>query len=178
MITQSTSIVVDLSVQIVATVIGGIVLALIFFLVRDKIYRLPALSGLWTFWSTTETTSYKPYREMHLVFLVLLVQEGNRLTGTGEKIKEVTSSGIKEYVGKHRTHIQITGFIIQRFFSADECIIHIKEAGELRDSSTIHNLKVTNESSLHGTFVSTVANQTGRTCWTRGNSEYSFTQTL
>jgi hypothetical protein len=171
---EPSNIISDLCVQIAATVIGGILLAIIFFVVRDRFYRLPALSGLWTFRAVTERTSYNPYNEMSLYYLVLMVQRGNRLSGTGEKIKEKTSSGTKEYEGKHRTQIQISGFITQRFFSADECVIHITEAGDLRASSTIHNLRIMNEASMDGTFVSTVANQTGRIGWSKGNSNYSF----
>ena len=114
--TESANIITDLLVQISATIIGGILLAVIFFFVKKKYYRIPTLAGLWTFRATTEKTSYNLFKEMSLFFLVTLVQEGNRILGTGEKIKEITYSGTKEYEGKQRTHIQITGVITQHFF--------------------------------------------------------------
>jgi hypothetical protein len=113
---------------------------------------------------------------MSLYYIVLIVQEGNRIIGTGEKVKEVTSEGEKEYEGKSRTHIRITGFVTQRFFSADECVIHLTEFGELRDSSTIHTLRIMNKESMIGTFVSTIAAQLGTVTWTKGNSSYTFSE--
>ncbi len=171
---QQSNIMSDLLVQIAATLIGGLLLAFVFFLIKDKLFRIPALAGLWTFSAITEKTSYNPFKSMTLTYLVLLVQEGNRLIGTGEKIKEVSSSGTREYEGQNRTRIQITGFITQRFLSKSECVIHISEAGERRESSTMHTLKVTRKGPLIGTYVSTVANQIGKVTWTRGNDSYSF----
>src|SRR5271169_852459 len=99
MITTQANIMTDLLIQIASTVIGGIILALIFFLVKDRLFGLPGLSGLWTFQVTTETTSYNPFKNMSLTYLVLLIQEGNHLSGTGEKIKEVMATGTREFVG-------------------------------------------------------------------------------
>lgn len=172
--THISNIVNDLLIQIASTIVGGILLAFIFFLVRDRFYQLPTLSGLWTFHAKTENTSYNPYKDMSLYYIVILTQEGNRLVGTGEKIKEMSSKGVREYEGKNRSRIQITGFITQRFFSADECIIHITEINELRESSTIHIMKILNSQSMNGTFISTIAAQTGSTSWTKGNSNYTF----
>ena len=171
---QQSNLTSDLLVQIAATLIGGLLLAFMFFLIKDKLFRIPALAGLWTFSAVTEKTSYNPFKDMTLTYLVLLVQEGNRIIGSGEKIKEVSVSGPREYEGKQRTRIQITGFITQRFLSKSECVIHITEAGEQRDSSTMHSLRVTWKGLMVGTYVSTVANQIGRVTWTRGNDNYSF----
>lgn len=171
---QQSNLMSDLLVQIAATLIGGLLLAFIFFLIKDKLFRTPALAGLWTFAALTDKTSYNPYKGMTLTYLVLLAQEGNRVIGSGEKIKEVSTNGTREYEGKNRTRIAITGFITQRFLCKSECVIHITEAGQQRDSSTMHSLRVTRKGRMAGTYVSTVANQIGRVTWTRGNDNYSF----
>ena len=168
--------IIEILVQVIATIIGGIFLAILFFIYKEKINRLPSLSGLWTFKISVESSSYNPYKEMSVSYIVLLIQEGNHMSGTGEKIKDVMSGKTTEYVGKERVNIEISGYIMQRFFSADECIVHIKETGKLRDSSTLHQLKIMNDSSIDGVFVSTIANSMGRVTWKRGNDNYSFSQ--
>jgi hypothetical protein len=153
--------------SIFSTVLGGLLLALIFFLLKERVLRIPKLSGNWIFEKTTLRTGYNPYRNMVLRYYVLLWQEGNQIKGTGEKIYEKANGQKKEYTGKHRTQIEISGYLTKNYLSKDEIVIHYIEKGEERDSSTMHNLFIKTPNQLEGRFISTIANQEGIVKWTR-----------
>lgn len=166
----------DFWIQVASTIVGGIFLTFLFFLAKEKIFSLPALNGLWTLELTTLSSSYNPYIQMKLTFLLLLTQEDNSIFGTGEKIREVTQESEKHYEGKNRIQIEIKGYITKRYFSRDEIVIRVEEAGEVRKSSSVYSLKVISKNKLSGTFVSTIANSSGNVLCTRGNSHYNFSR--
>lgn len=108
---------------------------------------------------------------MTLTYLVLLMREGHKLYGSAEKIYESTADGIKkEYVGKQRTRVQISGHIEKRYFDADRILIHIVEDGKQRVSSTFQKLECKNNNLLEGRFSSTISNQIGTVKWSKRSS--------
>ena len=72
--------------NVISTVIGGILLALIFFFLREKMFAFAELDGSWVFDQTTESSEYNPYVGMTVRFLVLLGRDGNRIYGSAEKV--------------------------------------------------------------------------------------------
>jgi len=161
----------DFLIQVTSTVIGGSLLTIFFFLAKEKLFRLPQLSGLWTLDSTTALSSYKPYVQMKLTYVLLLAQQGNTIDGTGEKVKEVSLAGEKNYTGKQRTQITIRGYINKRYLSKDRVVFHIQEDGQLRKSSSVYSFSFTNKDFMIGTFISTVAASEGTAQCTRGNNQ-------
>lgn len=157
--------------NIVATVAGGLLLALIFFSLKEHFFSIPKLNGNWLFEIVTHKSDFSPYKDMLLRYYVLLWQEGNQIKGTGEKIYEKTKAyEPKEYVGKDRSRIEISGYLTKRYFSKDLIVIHYGEENEERKSSTIHNLIFKDINKMDGYFVSTIANQQGKAIWTRRTS--------
>lgn len=156
--------------NIFATVIGGLLLALVFFSIKEYFFSIPNLVGNWIFEIVTARSDYNPYRGMLLRYYVLLWQEGNQIKGTGEKIYEKTSEHEQEYVGDKRSRIEINGYLTKKYFSKDLILIHYDEENEVRKSSTIHNLSIKDTSTMNGFFVSTIANQQGQSTWTRRTS--------
>ena len=157
--------------DILATIIGGAIVAFLFFLVREKLFALQDLDGSWTYEQETKSSEYKPYIGMTVTFLVLLARDGNKVYGSAEKIRDKTNNGeAREYIGQYRTRAEITGHIEKRYFSADRLSIHIVEAGEMRNSSTFHILDCGDSARLSGRFSSTVSNQTGIVTWIRRSS--------
>ncbi len=161
------TLITNIASSIASTVIGGLLLAFIFFLLKERWLKTPTLVGNWIFEIFTDESDYKPYRNMILRYYVLLWQEGNTIKGTGEKIYEKTDSNERCYVGKDRSQVKITGYLTKKYFSKDAIIIHYEEIGEIRNSSTMHKLAYNNQDKLNGSFVSTIANQTGKATWTR-----------
>lgn len=157
--------------DIISNVIGGIILTVLFFIFKEKVFRTIHLDGSWVYTQKTETTSYNPYKGMELTYLALVSISNNEILGTAEKVQEKSQKNPnKEYVGKNRIRVKINGHLGKSYTSKDKISIQIVECGEKRDSSTIHTLKVINENKLEGTFSSTIANQTGKVIWERRSS--------
>ena len=151
-----------------ATILGGLILALVFFYIREKGFPLPDVSGEWTVSSETVETSYKPYIGMLLKYKVIIFCEGPSITGTSEKIWESSSKGEQTYTGRHRIRGEICGSIEKKYLSKDKIKIHIVEHGELRDSTSYHDLIVDKQRrSMRGKFYSTAADSKGKVHWKR-----------
>ncbi len=157
-----------------ATVVGGLLLAFVFFLLNDFCFRLPALSGLWTFESETQKTAYNPYKGMKLTYLVLLWQEGHAIYGSGEKVRENVGGVVRAYTGAQRSRVEIRGYLTKRYIKKSEIVLHFYEHGEKRQSSTIQTLKIISKSRMEGTYASTIANSSGMTHWSRSVEGLSF----
>jgi hypothetical protein len=163
-----------LRISIGGTVFGGILLGLVFFLLREFVFPLPAISGCWTFETETQVTSYDPFKGMMLTFLVMMWQEGPTVFGSGEKVKESKEGVTRTYTGQDRTRIEIRGYITKRYGRRSTMVLHFHEAGEKRRSSSIQTLRVSNERTLEGQYASTAANSSGKVRWMRGSDSFSF----
>ena len=153
--------------DIVATLIGGVILALIFFWSREKLFPMPNVTGLWYFEMQTVHTSYDPYTEMVLRYVAMLWREGNSIEGTVEKIYENSSTGERKYIGDNRTRGQIDGYIEKNYFGKDRVFVHMIENGHGRESTNLYELTVDAKGSMTGTFNSMVAEQDGLVKWQR-----------
>jgi hypothetical protein len=157
--------------DVIATVFGGAVLTLIFFLLREKAFGLPKLDGAWVYEQKTLQSEYNPYKNLTLRYIAFIGRNGNQVYGSAEKYFEITAEGkTREYVGKSRSRVEISGHVEKRYFSKDLISIHIVETGELRESSTIHVLESIDSNKLMGRFSSSIANQDGTANWTRRSS--------
>ncbi|OAV63774.1 hypothetical protein Barb4_04738 [Bacteroidales bacterium Barb4] len=70
-----------------ATIVEGLDLTFILFLLNEYAFRKKNLSGEWNTKITTEKTSRNPYRNLSIEFKIHLIQKGYELVGSGEKIK-------------------------------------------------------------------------------------------
>ena len=156
--------------SLLATILGGLVLAFIFFYVREKCFPLPDISGEWNVYTETTETSYDPYKDMLLTYKAVLLCEGSSITGTSEKIYEKSSTKEGNYTGKDRTRGEISGSIDKRYFSKDRVRIHIVEHGDKRDSTIYHDLKFENKSLMKGRFFTTAADSKGMVNWKRNGT--------
>jgi hypothetical protein len=95
----------------IATVLGGIVLAYLFFLAKERWFPLPKIAGRWFLETVTVDTAFNPYRGMVLRYVGMVWQEGTVIRGTVEKIYEKSSTGERDYVGKNRTRSTLEGHI-------------------------------------------------------------------
>ena len=153
--------------DVVATILGGSILALLFFWLREKIFPLPKINGRWYFEMRTVKTSYKPYENMILRYVAMLWREGNRIEGTVEKIYENSSTGEREFIGKNRTRGEVHGYIEKNYFAKDRLFLHIIEEGHGRESTNFYEITADSNDAMSGTFNSMVANQVGEVTWQR-----------
>ena len=141
-------------------------IASVFF--QKTAYKVPSLNGSWVYEQTTTHSAYNPYIGMRLRYLSLLTIDENKVSGTAEKIWELSSNGEeREYVGKNRSTATISGHVKRKIFGRHEIIIHLNEDGHGRKYSTQHILAVSNKDLLMGRFSSTAANQIGTCTWNR-----------
>ena len=91
-----------LAIGTISTVVGGLLLALFFFVVREKLCPLPDIGGPWHFEIRTEKTEYQPYQNMVLGYVAMLWREGHVVHGTVEKTNEKSSTGERQYDAENR----------------------------------------------------------------------------
>lgn len=155
----------DFEIQFWANIVSGVAVAVLFFIFSDFIFKLPNLQGHWNFKITVKDSAYNPYKELVVDYTALLWQQGNNIYGSGEKIKDKTKDGEeRQYIGKNRARIKITGYVTKKYFSRSEILIHIEEINEQRTSSTVHLLKKTKKQ-LNGSYISTIADSSGVVVW-------------
>jgi hypothetical protein len=153
--------------DIVSTVIGGILLALLFFFAKEKWFPFPGVTGRWYFEMVTEQTAYNPYRGMVLRYVAMLWREGNRVGGTVEKIYEDSSTGQRSFVGQNRTRGQVSGYVEKNYLGRDRLFLHVIENGHGRESTNFYELEVKGHGTMAGSFESMVADQNGSVRWQR-----------
>lgn len=153
--------------DLLATLAGGVVLAVIFFWFREKIVPLPKISGRWYLEMRTVTTAYNPYQDMILRYVAMLWREGHRVEGTVEKIYENSSTGQRDFVGANRTRGRVEGYIEKNYFGRDQLFLHVVEDGHGRESTNFYELIADSEDEMSGSFSSMTANQSGTVRWQR-----------
>ncbi len=157
-------------IGIASAVLGGMILAILFFLAKEKLFPLPAITGRWHFEMNTEETAYNPYTNISLQYAALLWREGPYIKGTTEKTYEHSSSGPREYIGVYRTRGRVEGYIEKKYFpgSKDIAYLHITEDGHCRESTHYHELQIDNNGQrMRGKFSSTAADSEGSATWQR-----------
>ncbi len=146
----------DLFYNVVSTIVGGMVLAFIFFLLSDIVFALPDLNGKWSVYVTVTETEYAPYQDLRLEFEVILEQHGDELFGFAEKIQETTKNGqITIYGRSDRVRSKIQGHIDGKYLLNDTAITHFTEEGSKRTTTTLQSLTIQNDNIMSGKYYST-----------------------
>ena len=115
-------------VQVLSTVIGGLLFTYIFFLIRDNWFGFPRLCGKWEYIIKTTETAYRKYQGMELKYNVALFRDGNKLYGTAEKLEERVNNEFREFIAHERSRGEVTGVYQRNFFKKYDLMnIHIKE---------------------------------------------------
>jgi hypothetical protein len=145
-----------------ATVVGGVLLSILFFYAREKLFPLPEITGRWYMEITTENTSYNPFKNMILRYELMIWREGTRIHGSLEKIYENSSTGEREYIGENRTRGIVDGYLDKKIFTKDRLILHVIENGHGRESTNFYDLTVSSNKAMQGVFTSMIASQDGK----------------
>ncbi len=153
--------------DVMATILGGAILAALFFWMREKVFPLPEVTGRWYFEMRTVNTSYNPYENMILRYVAMLWREGNRIEGSAEKIYEKSSTGERSFDGKNRTRGKVEGYIEKNYFAKDRFFLHVIEDGHGRESTNFYELMADSKGVMSGSFSSMVADQDGKVIWQR-----------
>lgn len=155
------------------SVFSGIFLAILFFLLREKVFGYPDLNDQWYLKSVTNKSAYNPYKGMELHHQLFLVQDKSQIKGTAEKYYEDSSIGKKgdhilHYSAGNRRRAYIEGTIQKNYFGPDILILHAIEDGEKRQSTIYCRIELKRkwligdyDFSREGLFYSMVSSQEG-----------------
>lgn len=152
------------------TIAGGVVLSILFFLSREWLFVLPQITGVWECELITRRTAYRPFDGMQLWYRVTLIQNGDQVSGFGERDRENSSTGARRYEGVDRRHVTISGNLEKRIFRSDRIHLLWCEDGEKRKFSNVFRLGVSGSKTrgkLWGSYASTAAESIGCSSWTR-----------
>lgn len=153
----------ELLINVLGTIIGGLLFAAILFFFNEHIFPIHNLTGEWNVKTLTEKTLFNPYQNMNLYYKFHLLQKGQEIIGSGEKIKEELSDGkTQEYEREKRVLSEVNGHYERNFFGESKVYLNIIENGQLRQSRTTYILTVKNKKSLAGSFTSTISDSSGR----------------
>ena len=148
--------------EVCATVVGGLLLAIVLFAINEYVIGLPNISGEWKAEINIRNTSYNPFRDLKINYTIHLLQKGLNIKGYGEKIMDVHPSGNQTvFETEKRVLIDIEGYFYRRYLGASTVTLQIKEFGTKRKTISTYQLKFRNDRLLVGKFVSTAANSQG-----------------
>jgi len=153
-----------------ATFIGGIALTVLFFILKERLFAIPTVAGVWESQLTVESTAYRPFNGMQLWYRLILLQSGNQITGTGEKDREISQTVHKRYEGKSRIVTKVYGSIEKRILGSDRIHIFWEENGQRRSTGTFFELRVSGDKhkgNLCGKYYSTAGECLGLSHWQR-----------
>ncbi len=152
-------------------IIAGIILALLFFLIRDHINKKTNLSGKWKMYETTLGSDYNPFLGMKLVSTINILHSEKNILGSGEKISETTlKSGEKIYTPEERTKYSIQGNYEWKLLRKDVIkLIYQHKNTKGRDVASFIHLKKMKKGRLEGWFISEAANSSGTVTLIKGD---------
>ena len=155
--------------RVVAAVLTTAALSVGFMIFNDYVAPPPDLAGRWKFTVVYEDTALARFQDLEVTYQVLLIQEGLKLSGAGEKLSDRGPAPIErvDYSDDRRTNIDLVGNVARSYFSPDGLVIHYREAGRRRQSSTLHELEYFDAQTMCGCFQSTVADTRGSVWWER-----------
>lgn len=143
------------------SITAGLLIALILFLVGEKIYPLPSIGAHWNCERVTKRTNNTIYENMILRYEVILLQKGNLIEGTVEKIYKHSHTERKHLIGEERTRGRASGYVEPNYFSKSQLFLHIVEDEFGRESTHFYDMAIESNERMVGKFTSTLANQFG-----------------
>ena len=165
--------------QVVGALLTAVALHLAYMFFNDHIAPPPDLFGQWRFTEVYDNTALSDFKDLKVTYEVLLLQEGEEISGTGEKVSDQgPNQDPMEYVGENRTNIEVTGAIVNNYLSGDMSLLHHSESGRRRESSTIHRLAICGADIMCGCYRSTIADTSGRVWWQRGERHANLYESI
>lgn len=158
----------ELFSNILATIIGGLILTLMLFILNESVFKKVNLSGEWQVETFTRISAYAPYTKMKLYFNTHLLQQGYALIGSAEKTREVLASGNSHvYRPEKRVTLKLFGYYERKYLGTSELFLMIIEKGSARETRTSYHLVINSDKKMTGTFTSTAADSKGTVLMTR-----------
>ena len=147
---------------VVATIIGGILLTFLLFAFDEWVRPKPNITGEWVIETYTTQSNYLPFKYVKEEFKLDLLQKGNEILGSGEKVKETDLDGkVIVFNPERRVRLDVAGYMERNYIKTTKVNFNIIEHGERAPSTNTFFLTVDNSDNLTGSFISTVSNTKG-----------------
>jgi hypothetical protein len=152
----------EILINILGTVIGGLFLTLILFILNDFVFPKRNLTGEWTSTIKINKTSYKPFEDLSIEYKIHIIQKEYYLTGSGEKIKDIHDDGTETvFVREKRVLIDVDGYYERKYLAKHKVYLNINEEGRKRETRATYFLVFCGPNELQGTFISTAGDASG-----------------
>ena len=148
-----------------ANFLGGLFLVLVVFIWNDLLRRNKNLSGEWEVANSLESSDLNSFLNLKVLWRMHILQNGTTISGSGEKIKEISSDGQElEYDPEKRDSVELQGYIEKSYlpFRKNHVFINVIQVGRLRRSRATYTLKYKTDSELIGRFITTAGNSRGK----------------
>ncbi|MDO8593640.1 MAG: hypothetical protein Q7R59_01950 [bacterium] len=157
---------------ILANFLGGLGVVILLFILNELFRPKKNLTGEWDVTNTVLDTAYNPYKGLKVVWKMHILQNGNTITGSGEKIKDIRlDNGVEkvyEFEPAKRDTVELQGYIEKNYLiRKSRVFINVIQVGQSRKSRATYILKLRNDSTLVGTFVATAANSKGTSIFSK-----------
>lgn len=153
----------EILINVIGTIIGGLILTLILFLLNEYAFPKMNITGEWKTITIIEKTSYNPFKNLIVEYKIHLIQKGYELSGSGEKIKDIKPDGTQTvFIREKRVLIDIDGYFERQFFGRSKIYLNINEEGRKRETRATYILTVYSNKILEGTFISTAGDAQGK----------------
>lgn len=153
----------DLFINVLGTIIGGLLFTVLLFLLNEYVLVKRNLTGEWKVITIIEKSSISKYENLKIEFKVHLIQKGNEISGSGEKIKDILVDGTQVlFSPEKRVNIEIDGFFERKYLGKSKVYLNIVEEGRIRKSRTTYSLLLKNKNKIEGVFISTASDSSGR----------------
>ncbi|HTA83596.1 MAG TPA: hypothetical protein VK783_11695 [Bacteroidia bacterium] len=161
----------DLISNTVGTVIGGLILTLIIFLLDEIVFSKKNLTGEWKTKMKILKTPHKDYKDTVIEYKIHLIQKGYNISGSGERIKDVQPGG-KENVLEpaNRLALDVDGYYERGYLRKSFINLNIEEENKRRDTRSTFRLTLIHKKKLKGTFISTAGDSVGTVEMTKNGS--------
>ncbi|MBI3520158.1 MAG: hypothetical protein HY062_12500 [Bacteroidetes bacterium] len=161
----------EILINIIGTILGGLILTLVLFLLNEYIFPKHNLTGEWKTIIKIKSTTYKPFNNLRIEYSIHLLQKNNEILGSGEKIKDIKVDGKETiFLRENRVLINIDGYFDRKFFSNSIIYMNINEEGRKRKTRATYFLALTNKNTLIGTFISTSGDSSGEIIMTKSQN--------
>jgi hypothetical protein len=151
--------------ELIANILAACVISFIFFIISDFLFSPPNLNGKWEMVLKINDSDYSDYKGIMLKYDIYLLQNGDDIVGTAEKLGEFNNDEYIKYTIPIRSEIK--GSITRKYFKNDILNIHFIEHGERRLTSSYFKLTRFNDSYMMGNFSSSAARSIGASKWLR-----------
>ncbi len=156
---------------ILSNFLGGLGVVVLLFFSKEVFRPKRNLTGEWEIENRVVRSSYKPYKGLRVIWKFHMLQNGDRLSGSGEKIKEIRVDNTElEYNPPERDSVELEGYLEKNYLRRSRIFINVIQVGKLRRSRATYILRWKSwkgDNGLVGTFITTAGDSSGSTIFSR-----------